>query len=110
MTSSYTSEETIRRFTPDDPCPVCGGHQLMEHGQGIRCAGFYSRDEASVFCTREEYARGLAVNEKTMPPSYRHQVMGTCGCGVVDHAVEGAVPNVQGNGHSKTTVPIWKQP
>lgn len=40
------------RFTPDDPCPVCQGHQAARPKSGNRCWGF--RGENGTWCTEEE--------------------------------------------------------
>ena len=61
------------------PCPVCGGHAGLPQGSGVRCAGFTL--DTVAFCTREEYAGGLPIELRTEPPSYKHRLLGRCGCG-----------------------------
>jgi len=77
-----TPVTTQQRFTASNPCPICGGHPDMPRGKGERCVGFRSSDPDYVHCSREEYANGLAANEKTSPPTYVHRVKGGCKCGV----------------------------
>ena len=31
---------TTRRFTQSHPCPICGGHDGLGRGQGVRCFGY----------------------------------------------------------------------
>ena len=69
-----------RRFSPTRPCPVCGGHDRMPHGNGERCYGFLSEDGLWAHCTREELARGLEQNAES--GTYAHKLMGDCRCGV----------------------------
>jgi hypothetical protein len=33
-----------QRFSPADPCPICGGHQGTPSGSGSRCWGFRTSD------------------------------------------------------------------
>jgi len=54
----------------------------MPRGKGERCVGFWSSEPGYVHCTREEYANGLTVNERTSPPTYAHHIKGGCKCGV----------------------------
>jgi len=69
----------VDRYTPTNPCPICGGHERLARGHGQRCAGFLSGDYA--YCTREEYADGLPLDERTEPPAYLHWLAGECNCG-----------------------------
>lgn len=69
----------LARHVAQNPCPVCGGHSGLPQGVGERCAGF-SLDRVC-FCTREELAGRLPVDGGTMPPSYKHLLVGSCGCG-----------------------------
>ncbi len=48
--------ENIQRFTASHPCPICGGHEDVPRGQGIRCFG-YRFPDGNVCCTREEHSR-----------------------------------------------------
>jgi hypothetical protein len=64
------------RFTKSHPCPVCGGHDGLARGQGVRCFGYRSADYAR--CTREEHAGGLPQNRDG---TYSHRLDDTCRCG-----------------------------
>lgn len=67
-----------QRFTSSNPCPVCGGHQYLQQGRGIRCAGYLSGDGGYVHCSREEHATNLAPGRDGL---YAHR-LGDCRCGV----------------------------
>lgn len=67
-----------RRFSPADPCPVCGGHDKDPRGAGRRCFGFLSVDGAWAHCSREEHAGGLPVEGGG---TYAHWLAGACKCG-----------------------------
>ena len=66
-----------RRFTASHPCPVCGGHDALTRGQGLRCFGYYDRSGQYARCTREEYAAGLPQNRDG---TYSHRLQ-SCRCG-----------------------------
>jgi putative DNA primase/helicase len=68
-----------QRFTPQSPCPVCGGHQRMPQGRGQRCWGFLSDDSQWAHCTREEYAGSIQRNHAS---TFAHRLTGKCPCGV----------------------------
>jgi hypothetical protein len=68
----------IRRFTLADPCPICGGHDTLLRGQGVRCFGYYDRSGKYARCTREERAGSLPQNRDD---TYSHRLHGTCRCG-----------------------------
>jgi hypothetical protein len=67
------------RFTPAAPCPVCGGHEKLPRGAEKRCAGFASDDGVWVRCTRVE---SPALDDRCVPPAYRHRMRDLCRCGV----------------------------
>lgn len=67
-----------RRFTKADPCPVCGGHDGLGRGQGVRCFGYLDSGGRYARCTREERAGGLPPNRDG---TYSHRLHGTCRCG-----------------------------
>jgi hypothetical protein len=67
---------TPLRFTKSFPCPICGGHDGLARGQGIRCFGFLSGNYAR--CTREEHSGKLAQNRDG---TYSHRLEGDCLCG-----------------------------
>ena len=79
----------LRRFTKSHPCPICGGHDGLARGQGVRCFGYRSGDYAR--CTREDHAGSLPQNRDG---TYSHRLDGTCRCG----QAHGEAP--AGNGHS----------
>lgn len=70
-----------QRHTRAHPCKICGGYAEMPPGQGIRCAGFLSADGEWEHCTREEFAGNLKLDERTMPPTVTHYMIGLCRCG-----------------------------
>ena len=67
-----------RRFTAAHPCPVCGGHDGLARGLGVRCFGYYDRSGTYARCTREEQAGALPQNSDG---TYSHRLYGTCLCG-----------------------------
>lgn len=69
-----------QKHLPNSPCPICGGHALLQKGKGIRCAGFTNGEYA--YCTREQHAGNLPLDDKCSPPAYRHWLgAGDCRCG-----------------------------
>jgi hypothetical protein len=81
------------RFTATNPCPVCGGHPALPHGQGIRCAGFVT-DDGYVHCTREEHAGPLEASGAAVP-TFAHIDRDDCRCGLPHSrygALTGAAP------------------
>jgi AAA domain-containing protein len=87
------------RFSVMQPCPVCGGHDALPRGEGIRCAGFRSNDGRWGHCTREEYAGGLPLKLTSL--TYMHRLDSPCRCGVTHTAVSLARSVRSGpNGHS----------
>ena len=69
---------TPRRFTKSHPCPVCGGHDGLGRGQGVRCFGYLDRSGDYARCTREEHAGSLPQNRDG---TYSHRLHGQCRCG-----------------------------
>jgi hypothetical protein len=67
-----------RRFTKSHPCPVCGGHDGLGRGQGVRCFGYYDHAGTYARCTREEQAGSLPQNRDG---TYSHRLHGKCRCG-----------------------------
>ena len=61
------------------PCVVCGGHPDMAGGAGSRCWGALSDAGDYAICTRENFAGGIPMNEKTQ--GYHHKLSGPCKCG-----------------------------
>ena len=66
------------RFTGSHPCPICGGHDGLGRGRGVRCFGYEDGTGAYARCTREEHAGGLPRNGDG---TYSHRLRGTCRCG-----------------------------
>lgn len=85
-----TTVRADQRFTPSHPCPICGGHDRQERGEGKRCHGFLSADGAYAHCSREEHAGGLPLDDAD---TYAHRLAGDCRCGV-RHG-----PDATSNGH-----------
>jgi AAA domain len=105
MTQTYVSSE--QRFKKwGNHCPICGGHSGLKQGKGERCAGYESDDGEYIFCTREELAGNLELNEKTSPAAFCHKFYGLCNCGVIHNPAHES-SNGNGNGHqSHTSKPI----
>jgi hypothetical protein len=71
---------TPRRFTKARPCPVCGGHDGLGRGLGVRCFGYLDETGAYARCTREEKAGGMPQNRDG---TFSHWLAGRCRCGEV---------------------------
>jgi hypothetical protein len=69
-----------QRFTKAHPCPVCGGHDGMARGRGVRCFGYLDGEGDYARCTREELAGSLRQNRDG---TYSHRLHGPCLCGQV---------------------------
>lgn len=67
------------RFTRAYPCPICGGHDGLARGQGIRCFGYLDASGEFARCTREDRAGGLRQNRDG---TYSHRLQGRCRCGL----------------------------
>lgn len=74
-----TDVATIQRFSRTRPCPICGGWEGANRGDGRRCFGFLSRDGAWAHCTRQEHAGGLPSEPSSQ--TYAHRLSGPCKCG-----------------------------
>ncbi len=68
-----------QRYTPDRPCPICGGHERLARGNGVRCIGYRSDDGRYARCSREEHAASLPLEDGT--ECYLHKLEGSCRCG-----------------------------
>lgn len=66
------------RFTPRNPCPICGGSERDPRGQGKRCIGYIDSTGDFARCSREEYAGPL---DRNTDDTYSHKLDGECGCG-----------------------------
>lgn len=75
-----------QRFTKANPCPICGGHDALPHGQGIRCFGFLSTDGEYAHCTREDLSGGIKPDPNGT--SYPHRLHGLCRCGMAHGGAE----------------------
>lgn len=69
-----------QRFSKDRPCPICGGHDRLPHGKGVRCFGFLSSDGLYAHCTREDLAGAIKPDRDGL--SYAHRLYGLCRCGM----------------------------
>src|SRR5690349_13245832 len=60
-----SDQDSRERYKRANPCPICGGWENMERGEGKRCYGYtYEHDGARfAVCTREEYANGAKYHE-----------------------------------------------
>ncbi|WP_169978701.1 phage/plasmid primase, P4 family [Tautonia rosea] len=70
-TANDTTVSPDQRFTPDHPCPVCGGHQLLPRGRDQRCAGFVSGSGRFAFCSRQESPDSIGSASGTL---YKHRL------------------------------------
>jgi 5S rRNA maturation endonuclease (ribonuclease M5) len=92
-------------------CPICGGHQSLDHGLGIRCAGYLSSDGRYARCSREDRAGDLSMARDGL---FAHRLGDWCNCGL-DHTgirrepVERA-PAPTGAGHPPRTIPANELP
>lgn len=68
-----------QRWSRANPCPVCGGHERLPRGQGMRCSGFLSADGRYAHCTREARAGRLPLHSSSR--SFAHRLDGPCACG-----------------------------
>lgn len=66
------------RHTRHDPCPICGGFDMVRRGTHQRCYGFTSGRYS--WCTRVEFSGALTYHEGTQ--AYRHRREGICACGL----------------------------
>jgi hypothetical protein len=69
-----------QRFSPEHPCPICGRHDRLARGKGVRCTGFLSENGDYAHCSREEFAGGLPRSAAS--GTYGHWLGGVCMCGV----------------------------
>jgi uncharacterized repeat protein (TIGR04076 family) len=67
-----------RRFTRAHPCPICGGHDGLARGQGVRCFGYLDASGDYARCTREDRSGSLRQNRDG---TYSHRLHGPCRCG-----------------------------
>lgn len=78
---------SVARYSAESPCPVCGGHQKMPQGHGVRCFGYIATD-GWCLCTREG---GGKAPWKEQAQGWSHRVRGRCPCGIV-HAEDPDAP------------------
>ena len=107
MTNATASNTAgVTRFSPTNPCPICGGHDDVPRGKGARCYGFLGGDGLYGHCSREEHAHGLSQEANG---TYAHRLSGDCKCG----QRHGDAPSSTSNGHGSahgSTLPVWKDP
>jgi putative DNA primase/helicase len=89
--SSAGGVKPEQRFSPSRPCPICGGHNQMQRGEGVRCYGFLSDDGEWAHCTRDEHAGSLERNAGS--DAYPHKLTGDCKCGARHGLASGAERN-----------------
>ena len=97
-----------QRFKADHPCPVCGGHERLPHGEGRRCYGFLSDDGRYAHCTREEYAGHLHRNGNS--DTYDHRLVGHCQCGEVHGVGPAQTRPVSRDSHGAPSVHSYRHP
>ena len=94
------------RFTPSNPCPVCGGDSHGRRGIGQRCTGFLSDSGEYALCSREEHSGGLPG--KGNPVTYGHKLKGSCKCGVEHAPADPKPPRPRFKGKGGTTVAVYR--
>ena len=70
----------IRRWTEHAPCAICGGHDGLPKGRGVRCFGFISSDGAWARCSREDHGGDWEPSTGC----HVHRLDKPCRCGI-DH-------------------------
>jgi len=90
-TSVNGSVSPNQRFTPNRPCPICGGCANDRRGHDVRCYGFLSRDGEWAHCTRPEHAGQIEVNSSSS--TYAHPLKGECSCGQSHGLPQKVAPN-----------------
>lgn len=68
---------SVKRHSAASPCRICGGHDKLPQGQGIRCYGF-ATDDGWVHCTREGGGKAPYHESST---TWAHRAVGRCPCG-----------------------------
>ena len=66
------------RYSGNDPCPICNGHDRIQRGRGERCHGFLDSSGSYARCSREELAGGIDAGPDGLFP---HRLAGDCRCG-----------------------------
>lgn len=79
-----------QRFTRDNPCPICGGHDGLPRGKSVRCSGFMSSNGRFAHCTREDKAGDLLINPDS--GTYAHRLDGSCDCGATHSPATSRAP------------------
>jgi DNA polymerase I-like protein with 3'-5' exonuclease and polymerase domains len=93
------SVSSSQRFTQERPCPICGGYDAAERGNGSRCYGFISDDGRFAHCAREEYSGNLSVSPNSS--TYNHFLGGVCNCGKTHGGNPKNFTHASTNGHTK---------
>ncbi len=84
-------QRTLRRFTRTNPCPICGGHDGLIRGKGVRCFGYYDGSGKYARCTRERFAGSLPQNRDG---TYSHRLHGPCLCGHIHGEAPGSAGEI----------------
>lgn len=67
-----------QRYTPDRPCPVCGGHEGLARGGSSRCHGYISSNGRYAFCSQRAVSDKLDTGASGL---HRHRLGRKCECG-----------------------------
>ena len=64
---AMSGSDDRKRHSRSHHCPICGGWDTMERGNGGRCYGYTYAHNGTQYavCTREEYANGAPYHEKS---------------------------------------------
>lgn len=98
-TASRHKVATEQRFSPSDPCPVCGGWQSGSHGS--HCYGCYNDDRTIAYC---EIPNGLGAPNGPLG-TYSHLIGRPCACGETHGAGTSAAAVTPSTSSSKKRVP-----
>lgn len=96
-------QDTKKRFTASNPCPICGGYDEAARGKGVRCYGFRSGN--FVHCTRADKSGGLPLNPSS--DTFPHRLRGDCNCGVRHDTRPPSVKQRQRKSRPKTLVDTY---
>src|SRR3712207_1406595 len=97
-----------QRFSATNPCPVCGGYDGAERGNGSRCYGFISDDGRFAHCSREEYAGNLEISESSS--TFAHYLESVCRCRFTFHSRPDSSVNTNGTSKTKDKKPAKFDP
>ena len=94
--STATRGKVANRFTGSKVCPICGGADDDQRGEGKRCYGFLSSDGKYARCTRGDHAGECEYDARSQ--AWVHRIGGKCRCGT-EHA---PAPPGEGKGGRKS--------